>query len=82
MYEIDIDNKSFYNGREPELEQITKDRLTQLKNLNVQLVGYGEFGIKGVFSGLYIERVWNYSDKSWKEYIDFIEEVKAKNKLK
>mgnify|MGYP003108752120 CR=1 FL=1 len=39
-------------------------------------VGNAEFGIESVFSGLYIEKVWDYSNKYWNDYIKFINDCK------
>jgi hypothetical protein len=38
-------------------------------------VGYGQFGIVGLMSGLYIEMVWNYSDEDFKSYIDWVKSL-------
>ena len=69
---MDIDRTEFYEFTRPELEGRTRERLTQIKDLNLEEVGLGEFGIKGIFSGLYLERVWSYSDNDWNDYIDWI----------
>ena len=56
-FDINIDN------------ELTEERLKQLSSLGCKEVGFGEFGINGVFSGLYLEKVWNYTEVEWNEYI-------------
>lgn len=34
-------------------------------------VGYGEFGYISVISGLYIEKVWSYSDEEFNDLIEW-----------
>lgn len=73
-----IDSPDLYLHNKPELKERTKSRLTEISELGMELVGVAEFGIKDVMSGLYIEKVWHYSDKDWKEYIDWVKELKNK----
>ena len=77
MYKIDLNNKYFYQyGKDEETHKRTKERLQQLIDLGCEEVGVSEFGIKDVFSGLYIERVWHFSKEDWDDYIDFINKLK------
>ena len=76
---IDINNEDFYEYNKP--KDRTKQRLEELNELGLTEVGFGQFGIKGVMSGLYIEKVWNYVDKEWNEYVNWIKEVKEKKRL-
>ncbi len=63
-------NPHFYLHKcEPAKKRETKKRLIQLSEMGLEEVGYAEFGVKGVMSGLYIERVWNMSDAQWDDYM-------------
>jgi hypothetical protein len=42
-------------------------------------VGIAQFGYKGVMSGLYIEKVWSYSDADFKGYMDWAKGLIAKS---
>jgi len=77
MNAIDINNQFLYEYRKN--RERTKKRLQELIDLGCEEVGVAEFGIKDVFSGLYIERVWRFSEADWNDYIDFINKLK-KNK--
>ena len=37
--------------------------------------GIASFGYKGVMSGLYIEKVWGYSDEDFKDYMDWAKDL-------
>lgn len=56
----------------------TVKRLNELRSLGVEEMGEASFGIEGVFSGLYIERVWSYTNEQWDDYIKYIKELKIK----
>lgn len=75
-----VDREDFYRHTKPKDRERTKKRLTQLQDMGMTLVGIAQFGIKGVFSGLYIENVWNYSNKEWDSYINWVESLKEKHK--
>jgi hypothetical protein len=64
-----------YNHTEEENRR-TKDRLTEISNLGMIEIGVAEFGIRGLCSGLYIEKVWNYNAEDWKSYIDWVKSLK------
>jgi len=70
---IDINSEDLYRCKEP--QEITKARLTEISDLGMEEVGIAQFGIKGIMSGLYIERIWNYSDEEWKDYMDWVKEL-------
>jgi len=70
---IDINSEDLYRCKEP--QEITKARLTEISDLGMEEVGIAKFGIKGIMSGLYIERIWNYSDEEWKDYMDWVKEL-------
>lgn len=80
MAKFNIDRDDLYLYKEP--KEITKNRLTEIAELGMEEVGTAEFGISGIMSGLYIEKVWNYSDKDWNEYIDWVKSLIEKNKVK
>jgi NOL1/NOP2/fmu family ribosome biogenesis protein len=65
------DRKDFYLHDKPELKERTKNRLEQISKMGMTEVGTAEFGVKGIMSGLYIERVWSDSDKDWNDYMDW-----------
>ncbi len=68
---INIGNTDFYEHSKPELKERTKKRLTEIAECGMSEVGIAHFGYKGAMSGLYIEKVWSYSDKDFIEYMDW-----------
>lgn len=72
-------NRYYEYGRD-NLKERTKNRLIQIEEAGMSELGNYEFGVKGVMSGLYIEKVWEYSDKSFKEYMDWAISVIQKHK--
>lgn len=81
---IDINREDLYRYKES--KEITKGRLEELSELGMEEVGIAQFGIKDIMSGLYIEMVWNFSGKQWRDYIDWVKELinnkKPKNEKK
>lgn len=75
-----VDRKDLYMYDKPELKERTRNRLKIIQELGMTECGVAEFGIKGVMSGLYIERVWNFSDKDFDDYISWIKELVKNNK--
>ena len=67
---IDINFKDYYCNNENIGR--AKKRLIELSDLWVEEVWYWEFWIKAVFSWLYIDRVWWYTDKQWDDEILWI----------
>ena len=65
---FDIDRTDLYNGK---FDERTRTRLTQILNLGMSEVSIAEFGAKGIMSGLYIERVWSYSDEEFSDYLQW-----------
>ena len=80
MSTININDKSFYLYNRKDKKQETKTRLQQLVDLGCTETGIASFGIEGIFSGLYIERVWNLPAKEWDEYLAWIVELKKQKK--
>lgn len=76
--EIDIDNKDWYAEKSfPEYPDArTRERLIEIKELGLTEIGIASFGINGVFSGLYIEKVWRFNDVEWRDYIDWVKILK------
>lgn len=56
------------------------ERLSQMNILGLEEVGYGEFGLRGIVSGLYIEKVWNFSNEEWSKYVEWMMSVVKKKK--
>lgn len=79
--EIKIDNRDYYEYDRPELEERTKKRLIQINEIGMIELGNGQFGIEGVISGLYIERIWSNDDVEWIDYIEWVKDV-IKHKAK
>ncbi len=61
-HRFDVNRSDFYEYGKPELIKRTKDRLTEIAECGMEEVMLAEFGYKGIMSGLYIEKVWSYSD--------------------
>lgn len=72
---FDINNNDFYEHSKPELKERTKQRLTEMAELGIEEVAIAQFGYKGIMSGLYIEKVWSYSDEDFKNYMDWAKEL-------
>jgi len=58
----------------------TLSRLIQISEMGMgmEMMGSYSFGYKDVMSGLYLEKVWSYSDEEWKDYIDWAKELISK----
>jgi len=56
----------------------TRQRLLQMAELGMEETGIASFGIKGVMSGLYIEKVWNYNNDEFDSYMDWVKEMISK----
>lgn len=75
---IDTKEEKYYQPREKLLNQRTKKRLKEISDLGLEEVGIDQFGIKNIMSGLYLEKVWDYKEKDWVRYINWIKQVKIK----
>lgn len=73
--------KDLYSTLNPEYNDRTQKRLNEIYSLGIQEVGLGEFGVKGIVSGLYIEKVWNYSDKDFNDYLNFVKDTVLEHEL-
>lgn len=72
---ININRSDLYLYDTPELKERTKNRLTEMNDLGMEESGTASFGLVGVMSGLYIEKVWRYSDEDWKDYMDWVKSL-------
>lgn len=78
-YLFDIEDETFYEYKKSKYR--TKKRLIEMAELGMKETGIASFGIEGVMSGLYIEKVWSYSDEDFKGYMDWVKElIKEKTK--
>lgn len=68
---IDIDDCTYYQAADTKMADTkrTENRLTEISELGMEVVGTAEFGYPGVMSGLYIEKVWNATQDEWDSYI-------------
>lgn len=66
---FDIERKDLY--KHGKLKDRTKKRLIEIAECGMEEIGFASFGYKGVMSGLYIEKVWEYSDEDFKNYMDW-----------
>ena len=71
--EININREDLYEY-DPKRAR-TKRRLKQMKDMGLVEVGIAEFGVEGVVSGLYIEKVWNYEDEKFQNYLAWMQSV-------
>lgn len=72
--ELDIFNPEWY-WCEPELKARTMKRIIEIKKCGMTEVAYAQFGVEGVVSGLYIEKVWRFSDEEFKDYMGWANSV-------
>lgn len=75
IHNFDINDNDLYEYGKPELKERTKQRLTEIADCGMVEVGYGQFGYKGIMSGLYIEKVWSYSDDDFNDYMDWAKKL-------
>lgn len=69
MPRFDIGREDLYEFDKP--KKRTRKRLTEMAECGMEETGIASFGYKGVMSGLYIEKVWGYSDEDFKDYMDW-----------
>lgn len=77
MPRFDIERNDLYEYDKP--KDRTKKRLTEIADYGMEEVGTAQFGYKGVMSGLYIEKVWSYSDTDFKSYMAWAKELITKS---
>ena len=78
--EINVDNREYYEFGKPEKDDQTKSRLLGMKKMGMIDFGNFQFGVDGVVSGIWIERVWSFSNKDWKSYMEWAQSVIDKKK--
>lgn len=64
-----------------EMNERTKNRLNEMVSHGMEEVSLGEFGIKGIMSGLYVEKVWNFSDEDFNDYMNFVKDCILEKEL-
>lgn len=74
---FDINQEEYYEYSRPELKERTRQRLIEIFNCGMSDLGSGQFGYKGIMSGLYIEIVWSYSDENFRNYMNWAKELIA-----
>jgi hypothetical protein len=73
---IDINRPDWYIYKdEYGTNDRTRNRLIELNEMGCEEVGVAEFGVDNIVSGLYIERVWNMSDETWVDYINWMKQL-------
>lgn len=60
----------------------TEERLEEIKGLGMELVGTGQYGIPGIWSGLYMEIITNRTPEEWGKYIAQVKEAKLEHKAR
>jgi len=81
-YKFDINRHDLYQFDKPELKERTKQRLTEMAELGMHESGNASFGYENIMSGLYIEKIWNYSDEEFNDYMDWVKELINKKTIK
>jgi hypothetical protein len=82
-YKFDIDRADLCPYHFPlELKVRTSARLLEMANVGMEEMGHASFGVRGVMSGLYIEKVWNYSDQEWADYMTWVKGLLNKKNLR
>lgn len=69
-HKFDIERSDFYKYKED--KSTTWARLKQIADLGMEEVGTAEFGVRGIVSGLYIERIWDMTDAAWIEHVSWM----------
>ncbi len=79
MSKIDIYREDLYKYKEP--KDRTRKRLIQISEMGMTEVADAEFGVRDIMSGLYIEKVWRFTDEEWDSYIEWVHTVIKKSGL-
>ena len=79
-YKFDIERCDLYLYKEP--SKRTRERLIEIAELGLEEIGFANFGIPGIVSGLYIEMVWNFDEGNWYDYIKWIKTLVIKQEIK
>lgn len=70
---FDIEREDLYEYKKP--KERTRKRLSEMAVSGMEETGIASFGYKGIMSGLYIEKVWGYSDEDFKDYMDWAKDL-------
>ena len=70
IYLFDVKREDFYEYSRP--KDRTRKRLEEMARLGMSEIGSVSFGIEGVMSGFHIERVWDFDEKDFNGYIDWV----------
>jgi hypothetical protein len=70
---FDTSREDLYEYNKP--KERTLKRLTEMANLGMEETGTASFGYKNVMSGLYIEKVWGYSDSDFSDYMKWVKDL-------
>jgi hypothetical protein len=74
MSKINIESYVFsHMGQES--NDRTRKRLQELIDMGCEENGIASFGINGIFSGLYIEWVWEKTEEQWVDYINWVKSL-------
>lgn len=77
---FDTNRKDLYQSNS-DLNVRTKKRLNEMASYGIQELTHGEFGIKGLMSSLNIQKVWNYSDEQFKQYMNYVKDCILESEL-
>lgn len=77
MSEIVIKKFVFSHMGKESNERTTK-RLQELIDMGCEETGNASFGVRGKVSGLYIEKVWRFTDEEWTNHINWMKSVIAR----
>jgi hypothetical protein len=70
MFKFDVNAVDLYMVGQP-IER-TKERLLRIATSGLELLSGVQFGLSGVVSGLYIEKVWMDSDEDFDDYLNWM----------
>ena len=80
MKKFNVNRADLYQHDKPGMKTRTKKRISEIEECGMSEVGIAQFGYKDVMSGLYIEKVWHYSDEEFKDYMDWAKSLIDKHK--
>lgn len=73
MVKFDINRSNLYEQGKP--KEQTRKRLSEIAQCGMEELSLGEFGFRGLTSGLFIEKVWSYSDTEFNGYMNWTKEL-------
>lgn len=69
-YHFDINRADLYEYGQS--KDRTKKRLIEIAELGMRETGTASFGYIGAMSGLFIEKIWYYSDEKFESYMNWV----------